>query len=109
MTLTSTSKISVNCKKASQMHQPWYIIKSAPKQGELNVAIGIEKDIFLLLHKKCDHGLLTQEDRKELKSYEKNSWARKNTKINKQIATENDRNCLEIIANLKQDHYMTKL
>ena len=53
------------------MHQPWYIIKSAPKQDELNAAIGIEKGIFLLLHKKCDHGLLTQEDRKELKSYEK--------------------------------------
>ena len=34
------------------------------------MAIGAEKDILFLLHKKRDHGLLTQENRKELKSRE---------------------------------------
>ena len=46
--------------------------KPSPKQDELYVAIGDEKDILLLLYKKRDHKLVTQEDRKELKSCEKN-------------------------------------
>ena len=45
--------------------------KPSPKQDELYVAIGDEKDILLLLYKKRDHKLVTQEDRKELKSCEK--------------------------------------
>ena len=44
--------------------------KPTPKQDELNVAIGAKKDILLILHKKCHHGLLTQEDRKGHKSHE---------------------------------------
>ena len=44
--------------------------KPTPKQDELNVAIGAKKDILLILHKKCHHGLLTQEDRKGDKSHE---------------------------------------
>ena len=47
--------------------------KPSPKQDELYVAIGDENDKLLLLYKKRDHKLVTQEDRKELKSCEKNS------------------------------------
>ena len=74
--------------------------KPSPKQDELYVAIGDEKDILLLLYKKRDHKLVTQEDRKELKSCEK-KLVDLEEHINKLRPAGNDRNCLEIIANVK--------
>ena len=69
---TSSSKISVDCTEQENIPDASTPInqKPTPKQDELNVANGVEKDMLLLAHKKRDHGLLTQEDRKELKSRE---------------------------------------
>ena len=70
---SSTSAISVDCteQKSIPVASTPTNQKPTPKQDELNVAVGVEKDILLLHHKKCNPGLLTQEDRKELKSCEK--------------------------------------
>ena len=72
---SSTSAISVDCteQKSIPVVSTPTNQKQTPKQDELSVAVGVEKDILLLHHKKCNPGLLPQEDRKELKSCEKNS------------------------------------
>ena len=78
--MTSTSTISVDCTEQESIPDASIPIneKPTPKQDELNVEIEFEKDILLLLHKKRDHGLLTQENglltqwvKKELKLREK--------------------------------------
>ena len=61
---TSTSTISVDCTEQESIPDASIPIneKPTPKQDESNVEIEFEKDILLLLHKKRDHGLLTQEN-----------------------------------------------
>ena len=70
--LTSCSAISVDYTEQESIPDASIPInkKSTLNKDELSVAIGAEKDILFLLHKKRDHGLLTQENRKELKSRE---------------------------------------